>query len=89
MVSVELRTVVKYDYNVVTSYFANEFYYLFWVGQEQGISVLSNAILACTQEIEHHKGKLAVKEAPRVVSANPSSSYFVCFTCNLGFAACF
>ncbi|KAH0995603.1 hypothetical protein GBA52_019467 [Prunus armeniaca] len=30
--------------------------------------ILSNAIEACTQEIEHHKGKLAVKEAPRVVS---------------------
>lgn len=40
-------------------------------GQEQGIAVLSNAIEACTQEIEHHKGKLAVKEAPRVVSVNP------------------
>ncbi|XP_008233803.1 PREDICTED: eukaryotic translation initiation factor 2 subunit alpha-like [Prunus mume] len=38
------------------------------LNKEQGISVLSNAIEACTQEIEHHKGKLAVKEAPRVVS---------------------
>ncbi|PQP97720.1 eukaryotic translation initiation factor 2 subunit alpha homolog [Prunus yedoensis var. nudiflora] len=38
------------------------------LNKEQGIAVLSNAIEACTQEIEHHKGKLAVKEAPRVVS---------------------
>lgn len=41
--------------------------------QEQGISVLNNAIKACTEEIERHKGKLTVKEAPRAVS---SISYF-------------
>ncbi|XP_055831304.1 eukaryotic translation initiation factor 2 subunit alpha homolog isoform X1 [Solanum dulcamara] len=36
--------------------------------KEQGISVLSKAIAACTEEIERHKGKLTVKEAPRAVS---------------------
>ncbi|KAK3004020.1 hypothetical protein RJ639_019418 [Escallonia herrerae] len=36
--------------------------------KEQGISVLNKAIVACTEEIERHKGKLAVKEAPRAVS---------------------
>uniref|UniRef100_A0A7N0V3Q5 Uncharacterized protein n=1 Tax=Kalanchoe fedtschenkoi TaxID=63787 RepID=A0A7N0V3Q5_KALFE len=36
--------------------------------KEQGISVLSKAITACTEEIELHKGKLVVKEAPRAVS---------------------
>ncbi|XP_016497175.1 eukaryotic translation initiation factor 2 subunit alpha homolog [Nicotiana tabacum] len=36
--------------------------------KEQGIAVLSKAIAACTQEIERHKGKLTVKEAPRAVS---------------------
>ncbi|XP_050368404.1 eukaryotic translation initiation factor 2 subunit alpha homolog [Argentina anserina] len=36
--------------------------------KEQGITVLGNAIEACTKAIEHHKGKLVVKEAPRVVS---------------------
>ncbi|XP_071732535.1 eukaryotic translation initiation factor 2 subunit alpha homolog [Rutidosis leptorrhynchoides] len=36
--------------------------------KEQGISVLNKAITACTEEIEHHKGKLTVKEEPRVVS---------------------
>ncbi|OUZ99157.1 Ribosomal protein S1 [Macleaya cordata] len=36
--------------------------------KEQGISVLTNAIQACTEEIDRHKGKLAVKEAPRAVS---------------------
>ncbi|KAH7658287.1 translation initiation factor 2 subunit 1 protein [Dioscorea alata] len=36
--------------------------------KEQGISVLSNAIKACTEAIEFHKGKLLVKEAPRAVS---------------------
>lgn len=36
--------------------------------KEQGITVLSKAIEACTAEIERHKGKLTVKEAPRVVS---------------------
>lgn len=42
----------------------SDFYYL----QEQGIAVLSKAIEACTAEIELQKGKLTVKEAPRVVS---------------------
>ncbi|KAK1307286.1 hypothetical protein QJS10_CPA10g01437 [Acorus calamus] len=36
--------------------------------KEQGISVLTNAIKACTNAIEQHKGKLVVKEAPRAVS---------------------
>ncbi|KAM3326801.1 hypothetical protein P3S67_001927 [Capsicum chacoense] len=35
---------------------------------EQGIAILTKAIAACTEEIERHKGKLAVKEAPRAVS---------------------
>ncbi|KAJ0594655.1 putative translation initiation factor 2, alpha subunit, nucleic acid-binding protein [Helianthus annuus] len=35
---------------------------------KQGISVLTKAIAACTEEIELHKGKLTVKEAPRAVS---------------------
>eukprot|EP00268_Persea_americana_P051495 TRINITY_DN5697_c0_g1_i3.p1 TRINITY_DN5697_c0_g1~~TRINITY_DN5697_c0_g1_i3.p1 ORF type:complete len:345 (-),score=76.37 TRINITY_DN5697_c0_g1_i3:569-1603(-) len=36
--------------------------------KEQGISILKNAIKACTEEIDRHKGKLLVKEAPRAVS---------------------
>ncbi|CAL9180656.1 unnamed protein product [Musa hybrid cultivar] len=36
--------------------------------QEQGISVLNNAIKACTEEIEWYKGKLTLKEAPIAVS---------------------
>ncbi|KAI3505101.1 hypothetical protein L1887_27006 [Cichorium endivia] len=36
--------------------------------KEQGISVLTKAIAACTEQIELHKGKLTVKEAPRAVS---------------------
>ncbi|XP_043687196.1 eukaryotic translation initiation factor 2 subunit alpha homolog [Telopea speciosissima] len=36
--------------------------------KEQGISVLNNAIKACTEAIESEKGKLTVKEAPRAVS---------------------
>ncbi|KAF7830917.1 eukaryotic translation initiation factor 2 subunit alpha-like protein [Senna tora] len=36
--------------------------------KEQGILVLNNAIVACTEAIEQHKGKLNVKEAPRAVS---------------------
>ncbi|XP_058074295.1 eukaryotic translation initiation factor 2 subunit alpha homolog [Magnolia sinica] len=36
--------------------------------KEQGISVLNDAIKACTEEIDRHKGKLVVKEAPRAVS---------------------
>ncbi|GAV88084.1 S1 domain-containing protein/EIF_2_alpha domain-containing protein [Cephalotus follicularis] len=36
--------------------------------KEQGISILSKAIAACTEAIEQHKGKLAVKEPPRAVS---------------------
>ena len=31
------------------------------------MSVLKKAIVACTEEIERHKGKLTVKEAPRTV----------------------
>ncbi|CAA6672881.1 unnamed protein product [Spirodela intermedia] len=36
--------------------------------KEQGISILTEAIQACTKEIDKHKGKLSVKEAPRAVS---------------------
>ncbi|KAG6471986.1 hypothetical protein ZIOFF_069441 [Zingiber officinale] len=36
--------------------------------KEQGISILNIAIKACTEEIELHKGKLTLKEAPRAVS---------------------
>ncbi|KAG9146535.1 hypothetical protein Leryth_020430 [Lithospermum erythrorhizon] len=36
--------------------------------KEQGISVLNKAIVACTEEIRRHEGKLVVKEAPRAVS---------------------
>ncbi|XP_019158273.1 PREDICTED: eukaryotic translation initiation factor 2 subunit alpha homolog [Ipomoea nil] len=36
--------------------------------KEQGIAILDKAIAACTEEIERHKGKLTVKEAPRAVS---------------------
>ncbi|PRQ43427.1 putative translation initiation factor 2, alpha subunit, nucleic acid-binding protein [Rosa chinensis] len=36
--------------------------------KKQGISVLSEAIETCREAMEHHKGKLVVKEAPRVVS---------------------
>lgn len=32
------------------------------------MTILNNAIAACTEEIDHHKGKLIVKEAPRAVS---------------------
>lgn len=41
---------------------------LYFLLQEQGITVLNQAIVACTEEIERHKGKLTVKEAPRAVS---------------------
>ncbi|KAK2970824.1 hypothetical protein RJ640_014812 [Escallonia rubra] len=36
--------------------------------KEKGISTLRKAIAACTEEIESHKGKLTLKEAPRTVS---------------------
>ncbi|KAI3470916.1 hypothetical protein Pfo_027579 [Paulownia fortunei] len=36
--------------------------------KEQGITILNKAIEACTEEIERHKGKLTVKDAPRAVS---------------------
>ncbi|RZC63682.1 hypothetical protein C5167_025454 [Papaver somniferum] len=36
--------------------------------KDQGIKVLTNAIQACTEAIDSHKGKLVVKEAPRAVS---------------------
>jgi hypothetical protein len=36
--------------------------------QDQGISVLTDAVKACTAEIEKYKGKLVVKEPPRAVS---------------------
>ena len=34
------------------------------------MTILGNAITACTEEIDRHKGKLIVKEAPRAVSFN-------------------
>lgn len=37
--------------------------------QDKGISVLNNAIKACTEAIENEKGKLIVKEAARAVSS--------------------
>ena len=46
-----------------------------WSGQEQGILVLNNAITACTEAIEKHKGKLVVKEAARAVSVD----IYICF----------
>ncbi|PIA27687.1 hypothetical protein AQUCO_07600095v1 [Aquilegia coerulea] len=36
--------------------------------KEQGLLVLTNAVQACTDAIDHHKGKVTVKEAPRAVS---------------------
>lgn len=36
--------------------------------KEQGISILTDAIKACTESIDKHKGKLVLKEAPRAVS---------------------
>nr|XP_043628378.1 eukaryotic translation initiation factor 2 subunit alpha homolog [Erigeron canadensis] len=36
--------------------------------KEQGIKVLNQAIAACTNSIERHKGKLTIKEPPRAVS---------------------
>nr|AFK46534.1 unknown [Medicago truncatula] len=36
--------------------------------KEQGILVLKNAIACCMESIEKHKGKLTVKEQPKVVS---------------------
>ncbi|PNT77569.1 hypothetical protein BRADI_1g65210v3 [Brachypodium distachyon] len=40
--------------------------------KDQGISVLTDAVKACMTEIEKHKGKLVVKEAPRAVSERES-----------------
>ncbi|KAI9194336.1 hypothetical protein LWI28_005178 [Acer negundo] len=39
-----------------------------YVNGARNISVLSKAIIACTESIEKHKGKLSVKEEPRAVS---------------------
>ncbi|KAH0887158.1 hypothetical protein HID58_063254 [Brassica napus] len=36
--------------------------------KDQGIEILTEAIVACTETIDQHKGKLVVKEAPRAVS---------------------
>ncbi|CAK9145589.1 unnamed protein product [Ilex paraguariensis] len=36
--------------------------------KEHGIAILNKAIAACNEEIERHKGKLTVKEAPRAIS---------------------
>ncbi|CAG7908280.1 unnamed protein product, partial [Brassica rapa] len=37
------------------------------IKQDQGIEILTEAIAACTETIDQHKGKLVVKEAPRAV----------------------
>ena len=37
------------------------------MSQDLGIAVLESAVKACSKEIEKHKGKLLVKEAPRAV----------------------
>ncbi|CAA3011378.1 eukaryotic translation initiation factor 2 subunit alpha homolog [Olea europaea subsp. europaea] len=37
------------------------------VDKAKGIEIVSNAIVACTKEIERHKGKLVVRETPREV----------------------
>ncbi|WZY90784.1 hypothetical protein YC2023_047519 [Brassica napus] len=34
---------------------------------DQGIEILTEAIAACTETIDQHKGKLVVKEAPRAL----------------------
>jgi hypothetical protein len=44
--------------------------------QDLGIAVLESAVKACSKEIEKHKGKLLVKEAPRAVRV-----LFFHFTC--------
>ncbi|XP_073304027.1 eukaryotic translation initiation factor 2 subunit alpha homolog isoform X2 [Primulina huaijiensis] len=36
--------------------------------KEQGIETLNKAIAACTEEMDHHKGRLVVKTAPRPMS---------------------
>ena len=56
---------------------ANKIVSPYLVGQEQGISVLGKAIIACTESIEKHKGKLLVKEEPRAVSATPFISILI------------
>lgn len=70
------------------------------MSQEQGIATLNKAIAAATEEIERHKGKLAIKDAPRTVSSpfNPSfvkggggreySSFFFFFLLSNIFGAC-
>ncbi|KAL0775346.1 hypothetical protein Bca101_040498 [Brassica carinata] len=35
--------------------------------EDQGIEILTEAIAACTETIDQHKGKLVVKETPRAV----------------------
>ncbi|KAK0604966.1 hypothetical protein LWI29_021425 [Acer saccharum] len=41
---------------------------IFGLTGARNISVLSKAIIPCTESIEKHKGKLLVKEEPRAVS---------------------
>ncbi|KAJ6828539.1 eukaryotic translation initiation factor 2 subunit alpha-like protein [Iris pallida] len=48
--------------------------------KEQGITVLTNAIKACTEVIDSHKGKLVVKEAPRAVSERDDKLLAVSFS---------
>ncbi|KAF9596684.1 hypothetical protein IFM89_012883 [Coptis chinensis] len=43
--------------------------------KEQGILTLNNAIEACSAEIELHKGKVVVKEAPRAVSERDDQKF--------------
>jgi len=53
----------------------------YWPVQDQGISILTQAIAACTEAIEAQKGKLVVKEPARAVSVNffICSRVFICF----------
>lgn len=56
---------------ILWRHIANSLFWGFsWIifNQNQGISVLNNAIKACKEEIEQHNGKVVVKEAPGTVS---------------------
>ncbi|KAL0317035.1 UNVERIFIED_CONTAM: Eukaryotic translation initiation factor 2 subunit alpha [Sesamum angustifolium] len=48
--------------------------------KEQGIAILNKAIEACVEEIERHKGKLTVKEAPRAVRLTVYAKLDLTFT---------
>ncbi|XP_024390263.1 eukaryotic translation initiation factor 2 subunit alpha homolog [Physcomitrium patens] len=42
------------------------------LNKELGITVLENALNACTKEIEKHRGKLVVKSAPKMDDTDPT-----------------